>query len=141
MYNIEIVMKNILRVSKLGTKVIITCMDGQLIHDSFKQNNKIEIRNKQEPIFAIFPQYDYKQKEIPKKSDILVYFKAAYGVQNGSVEPLVDTSRLIKFFNNNGFQLLEKKRFLDYNSKNKNKMSDNQKKVSYYYTSLIFEKK
>lgn len=140
MYNIETTMKNILRVSKPNTKVIITCMDGQLIHEELYKNNKIEVRNRQEPFFAIFPQYDYKQKEIPKKSDILLYFKGTYGVVNGSVEPLVDINRLINFFENNGFRLLEKKRFLDYNSKNKNKMSESQRKVSHYYTSLIFIK-
>jgi len=140
MYEIEIVMKNILRVTRKGTKVIITCMDGKLIHDELHKNGKIEVRNNQEPIFAIFPQYDHMETDIPKKSDILVYFKGTYGVVNGSVEPLVDTERLIRFFDNNGFKLLEIKKFLDYNSKNKQKMNDTQKQVSYYYTSLIFER-
>ena len=115
MYNIEQVMKNILKVSKKGTKVIITCMDGQLIHEELHKNKKIEVRKGQEPIFSIFPQYDYLDVDIPKKSDILVYFKGTYGVVNGSVEPLVDIKRLIRFFDNNGYNLLEQKKFLDYN--------------------------
>ena len=142
MHNIEILMKNILQVSKKGTKVIITCMDGRLIHTDLQKHNRIEIRNvtsnNKEPIFAIIPQYDYKQ--LLKESDVLVYFKGTYGVESGSVEPLIDISRLISFFSNNGFKLLEIKKFLDYNSKNKQKMSDNQKKVSYYYTSIVFDK-
>lgn len=140
MYNIEILMKNILQVSKKGTKVIITCMDGKLIHEELHKHGKIEVRHNDQPIFAIFPKYDNTQKEIPKRSDILTYFKGTYGVANGSIEPLVDVDRLIRFFENNGYKLLEHKKFLDYNSKNKQKMSNTQKKVSYYYTSLIFER-
>jgi SAM-dependent methyltransferase len=138
MHNIEVVMENILRVCKKNTKVIILCMDGDLIHSEIHKNGKIEVRNAQEPIFAIYPQYDYKDINLPKNSDVLVYFKGAYGVASGSVEPLVDIKRLIRFFENNQFKLLELKKFLDYNSKNKNKMSNIQKRVSGYYTSLVF---
>ena len=139
MYDIETVMKNISQVIRRGSKVIITCMDGKLIHNELNKYGKIEVRNSQEPIFAIFPQYDHTQHTIPRQNDILVYFKGAYGVASGSIEPLVDIDRLINFFNNNGFKLLEMKKFLDYNSKNKDKMSSIQKRISYYYTSLIFE--
>lgn len=142
MYNIEILMKNILRVSKKNTKIIITCMNGKLIHKDLNKNGKIEIMNsRKEPIFAIYGQYDFKDNnQIPKQSDILVYFKGSYGVVNGSIEPLVDIDRLIRFFNNNGFSIIEMKDFLSYNSKNKEKMDNIQKKVSYYYTSIVFEK-
>lgn len=139
MYDIETVMKNISQVIKRGSKIIITCMDGKLIHNELNKYGKIEVRNSQEPIFAIFPQYDHTQETIPRQNDILVYFKGAYGVASGSIEPLVDIDRLIKFFINNGFKLLEMKKFLDYNSRNKDKMSSIQKRISYYYTSLIFE--
>lgn len=139
MYDIDIVMKNLLRVVKNGTTIIITCMDGNLIHHELQNSGKIEVRNEQEPIFAIISQYDHTQEDIPKQNDILVYFKGAYGVASGSIEPLVDLNRLIKFFGNNGFELIERKKFLDYNSRNKDKMTPIQKKISYYYTSLIFK--
>jgi SAM-dependent methyltransferase len=138
MYNMEIVMKNILKVSKKGTKVVITCMDGQLIHEELHKHNKIEVRRGKEPIFAIFSKYEHLEKELPKRSDILAYFKGTYGVSHGSIEPLVDIKRLIRFFDNNGYTLLGQKKFLDYNSKNKQKMDNCQKKVSSYYTSLVF---
>jgi hypothetical protein len=139
MYNIDILIKNILKVSKDKTKVIVNCMDGELIHNELQKSGRIEVRNDQEPIFAIVPMYVYRQKDIPDKSDVLVYFKGAYGVASGSIEPLVDIKMLIKKLGDSGYNLLERKKFLDYNSNNKNKMSHIQKRVSYYYTSLIFE--
>jgi hypothetical protein len=114
-------------------------MDGELIHNELKKYHKIEVRNDQEPIFAIVPLYDYKSNMIPDKSDILVYFKGAYGVASGSIEPLVNIKLLINELDKNAYKLLEMKKFLDYNSNNKNKMSNIQKRISYYYTSLIFE--
>lgn len=142
MYNIDVVIKNIAKVSKDKTKIIVNCMDGELIHNELQKSGRIEVRNDQEPIFAIVPMYSYRQKSIPSdKSDVLVYFKGAYGVASGSIEPLIDIQLLIKKFSDNGYDLLEMKKFLDYNSNNKNKMSYIQKRVSYYYTSLIFEYK
>ncbi|QKF93919.1 mRNA capping enzyme [Fadolivirus algeromassiliense] len=138
-YNIDTLINNILQVTKKGTKIIVNCMDGRLIHSELNKHGRIEVRNEQEPIFAIVPMYDYKQSTIPPKSDVLVYFKGAYGVASGSVEPLIDITSLIRKFGENNYKLLEIKKFLDYNSQNKNKMSNTQKKVSYYYTSLIFE--
>lgn len=138
-YNIDILINNILQVTKKGTKIIVNCMDGLLIHNKLQKHGRIEIRNDQEPIFAIVPLYDHKQSNLPKNSDVLVYLKGAYGVASGSIEPLINTNALIKKFDENNYRLLEIKKFLDYNSQNKNKMSKIQKEVSSYYTSLIFE--
>lgn len=135
--NIDIIIKNIKAVSKQNTKIIITCMDGKKIYDNIMKYSKIEVRNEQEPIFAIVPTNKYKNIPI-NNINVLVYFKGAYGVASGSIEPLVDIDELINKFSKNGIELLEKKDFLQYNSKNKNNMSKIQKNVSYYYTSLIF---
>ena len=128
---LDIVINNILPISKKGTKIIITCMNGDLITDMINKYKKIEIRNDEEPIFAIFP--------MEKKDDILVYFKGSYGVANGSIEKIVSIKQLINKFNDYNYKLLEIKKFLDYNSRIKNKMSNIQKQVSSYYTSIILE--
>lgn len=161
MKNIDILMKNILSVIKPGTVVIITCMNGNLIRDKLNKYHKIEIRNRQEPVFYIHPMYSQNNRDnnisINRKNntsndnssnnnaitlsnnDILVYFKGAYGVASGSIEPLVDIKYLTDQFVVNGFKIVRVKNFLDYKSKIKNKMSHMQKSVSYYYISLVFK--
>ena len=73
-------------------------------------------------------------------NNILVYFKGAYGVSSGSLEPIIDINKLIKRFQENNFKLLERKNFADYNLPIKNKLYPNQLRVSSYYMSLIFVK-
>lgn len=133
----DILMNNLLQTVKKGTLVIITCMDGNMIQNEIKKNGKVEVRNKQEPIFAIIPTDEYIQNN--KTGSVLVYFKGAYGVASGSTEPLVDIYEMINTFKKNGFRLIEKRNFLNYNSKYKNEMSDIQKRVSGYYISLVLK--
>ena len=141
MNNINIVINNLKDIVKSGTKLIITCMDGNKIHNDFKQFGKVEIRNKQEPIFAIVPFYKIIDNIPDTDNNILVYFKGAFGVSDGSLEPIIDINKLIKIFENNNFKLLERRNFTDYNIPHiKNKMSSIQLRVSSYYMSLIFEK-
>lgn len=131
---IDSVILNILSVIKPHGKIIIACMDGNLIKNELQHKKIIDVRNNQEPIFAIIPYYDNG-----KDDEILVYFKGAYGVNHGSVEKIVDVDNLIQVFAKYHFALLEKKSFLDYESKIKNKMKPYQKKVSSYYTSIILQ--
>ena len=140
MNNINIVMNNLKDIVKLGTKIVVTCMDGNKIHEDFKRYQKVEIRNKQEPIFAIVPFYKVTEQIPEKDNNILVYFKGAFGVSSGSLEPIIDINKLIKIFENNKYKLLERKNFADYNIPIKNKLHPNQLKVSSYYMSIIFEK-
>ncbi len=77
---------------------------------------------------------------IPEKdNNIIVYFKGAYGVSSGSIEPIIDIEKLIKIFNENNIKLLERKNFADYNIDIKKRMHPIQLRVSSYYMSLIFE--
>jgi SAM-dependent methyltransferase len=126
--DLDIVFDNILPVLKKGGKIIITCMNGNLIQEKLNKNKTIEIRNDQEPIFAITP-FDDKY---------LVYFKGAYGVNNGSVESLVNVDKLISEFKKKNLKLISKKNFLEYHSHTKNMMSEIQKGISRYYMSLVF---
>ena len=124
-------MKNIREISKSGTKIIITCMNGNLILDDLKKGDII-VRNQKDKniIFAISRYSD---------DDILVYLKGGYGMEHGSIERIVDIKKLIKLFQENNYRLIEEKPFLDYNSNYKEQMNSEQKNVSYYYTSLMFE--
>ena len=131
--NLQTLIKNLLSISKHNTKIIITCMDGNLIHDELNKKDKIEVRNdKNEIIFAISDMPD---------DNILVYLKGGYGMEHGSIEKIVNISKLIKIFNENGFILKERKPFLEYNSIIKDVMTPTQKNISKYYSSVVFEYK
>ena len=140
MNNIQTIINNLNKVMKKGTKIIITCMDGNKIQNDFNKYKQVEIRNKQEPIFAIVPFYKVTQQIPEKDNNILVYFKGAYGVSSGSLEPIIDINKLIKRFQENNLKLLERKNFADYNLPIKNKLYPNQLRVSSYYMSMIFIK-
>lgn len=136
--NINTVISNLKKVMLPKCKIIVTCMDGNKIQNDFNKYGHIEVRNKQEPIFAIFP--IYKGDTIPEKdNNILVYFKGAYGVSSGSLEPIIDIKKLIEIFDKNKIKLIERKNFADYNIDIKKKIYPNQLRVSGYYMSLIFE--
>lgn len=137
--NIDDVLNNIKQVANPHAKIIITCMDGAKIHKKIHENKILEVRNKEEPIFAVIPMYDYKLVSLPDNNQSVVYFKGAYGVASGSVEPLVNIEKLISIFKEHNIKLVEIKPFLEYNSKFKNMMTPTQKSVSNYYTSIIFE--
>lgn len=137
--NIDKVINNIKNIMNNKCKIIITCMDGNKIHDDFKKYKQIEVRNKQEPIFAIIPLYDVKDNIPDKDNDILVYFKGAYGVSSGSIEPIIDINKLIDVFKKNKINLINKTNFSDYNINIKSRLNPTQLRVSSYYMSLIFE--
>jgi SAM-dependent methyltransferase len=140
MNNIDMIINNLNKIMKSKTKIIITCMDGNKIHNEFIRNKQVEVRNKQEPIFAIIPFYKVTQQIPETDNNILVYFKGAFGVSSGSLEPIVDIEKLIKIFEKNNLKLIEKKNFAEYNLPIKNKLYPNQLRVSSYYMSLVFEK-
>ena len=141
MNNIDVVINNLKKVMLPKCKIIITCMDGNKIHTDFQRYKYIEVRNRQEPIFAIIPMYDTK-KDIPEKdNNIIVYFKGAYGVSSGSIEPIIDINKLIRILKENDIHLIERKNFSEYNIDIKKRMGPHQLRVSSYYMSLVFENK
>jgi hypothetical protein len=62
-------------------------------------------------------------------------------MEHGSIEKIVNVNKLSKIFTENGYKQLERKPFLDYNSRIKDQMTTIQKNVSKYYTSIVFEYK
>jgi hypothetical protein len=141
MNNIQIVINNLKTIVKSGSKIIITCMDGNKIQEDFKKFGKVEVRNRQEPIFAIVPFYKVNDIIPDIDNNILVYFKGAFGVSSGSLEPIIDINKLIRIFEENQYKLLERKNFADYNISIKGRLNPYQLKVSSYYMSIIFERK
>ena len=139
--NLNILLSNLDKVSKSGTKVVITCMDGNKIHKNFNKYGKLEIRNKFEPIFAIAADYNFNKPTITMgKDEIIVYFKGAYGVSSGSIEPIVDLNELDKKFSEHKFKHLETKNFASFNTNVKNKLLPIQLEVSSYYILKVYEK-
>lgn len=137
--NLNVVLDNLLNVSKIGTKVIILCMNGNYIREKLQGSGQIEIRNKQEPIFAIYDLSKYNNTHKILK-EVLVYFKGTYGVQNGSIEYIFDYNDMIKSFTDKGFNLIEKFSLLDIKIPERNKLNNLQKEVSKFFMGLIFEK-
>lgn len=130
--NIGNVMNNLKRITKTGTKIIITCMNGTLIKKELETDKQIIIRNGNGEILFAIAEMDV--------DSILVYLKGGYGMEHGSIEKIIDIDILIKTFIENNYKLLENKPFLNYDSKTKNVMTNTQKKISKYYISLMFEK-
>lgn len=141
MNNIKTVISNLKKVMLPKCKIIITCMDGNKIHNDFIKYGHIEVKNKHgsEPIFAIYPTYKISETIPTTNNNIVVYFKGAYGVSNGSIEPIIDIDKLIEIFKENEINLIDRKNFADYENGIKNKLHPNQLRVSSYYMSLIFE--
>ena len=139
--NIDQLMKNISDVSKQGTKIIVFCLDGKSIYDVLKQSGKLEVVINNDPIWGIY-QYNQKANEqtMPDIFEIMAYFRGTYGVQNGSIEYLVNTDKLIDTFKHNGFRLLESRKFDTIRNKNSEKMSKIQLTVSKYHMVIIFQK-
>lgn len=140
MNNIQIIINNLNKVMKKGTQIIITCMDGNKIQNDFQRYKQVEVRNKQEPIFAIVPFYTVTENIPEKDNNILVYFKGAYGVSSGSLEPIIDINKLIRRFQENNLRLIERRNFAEYNLQIRGKLYPNQLRVSSYYMSMIFIK-
>lgn len=132
--NIETLMKNILLISKRNTKIIITCMDGNIIRNELRTHDPIEVRNSRNEIIFAIGNMDASNDEI------LVYMKSGYGMEHGSIEKMVDLDGLTNIFTENGFTMLERKPFLSYNTKLKNTMKTIHRNISKYYTSIIFTK-
>jgi len=128
--NLDIVLGNIRDVAKDGATVMVLCMDGNKIKNKIK-NGTIKIMNEdQDPIFVI--------DKFNTPEDIIVYFKGAYGVTNGSIEKIVDVNKLVDIFQKHKLKLVYRKYFNQFNSEVKKDMKDWQLEVSSYYIALVF---
>jgi ubiquinone/menaquinone biosynthesis C-methylase UbiE len=134
--NINIVINNLNKVSKSGTYIIITCINGNKIISSLKTNNKYEITNND----FYWGAYKYNEKISKFPCKALIFIKDIYGYQNGIEESLIDVNELIKIFKKNNFKLDMKKSFKECYREDINKLKDFQIKILDIYEILIFVK-
>jgi hypothetical protein len=147
--NIDIVLKNISNVDKIGTTIIITCLDGNKINEKLNKHNansvgRYEIIFGDEPLYGVYSFNNNNNTNNNSLKQIMVYFKGVYGVESGSIEYVVDTSLLINKFNSIGYTVLENTNFLDINDPEliriKNKLNNAQKLVSELHKIIVLKK-
>lgn len=142
----DILIPNIAKYTKKGSKVIILCMDGRYIHNKFLKNKDHKIKiyeddfsNEPELLFSLepsYPIYDNTQK----LGEVLVYFQGTYGLENKIKEPLVDIQELVDIMKDNKFDLVEKTKLVDVDINEKKELTNQMKKISDLYIGLVFEK-
>lgn len=139
--NINQVFNNINKVSKLGTKIIVFCLDGEKIfNEMIKNGGKLQVSTAQEPIWGVYTIDQLPKHPMPNLFEVLVYFKGTYGVDKGSIEYLVNVDNLINKFKDNSYSLIEKKNLNDVRNKYYRDLSQIQLQVSKYHIVLVFEK-
>ena len=139
--NIDNVLQNIKNVNTDNTTIMITCLDGNKINEKLRQHNgRYEIIFGEEPLYGI---YDMNRTENGLQQ-IMIYFRGVYGVENGSIEYLVDIDWLIAKFESIGYKVVENKSFLDTSDPHlirlRDKLNNTQKKVSELHKILILSK-
>jgi SAM-dependent methyltransferase len=140
-HNIDVVLKNISSIDKQGTIIIISCLDGNLVQKKLnKSDGRYEIVIKDEPWYGV---YNFDPSEDGMKQ-VMVYFKGVYGVDQGSIESLVDVDKLIEQLGTIGYTLLEDFNFSKYNNpkinKIKKKLSYKQKLITDLHRCIVLEK-
>ena len=107
--NIDILMQNIMNASISGTKVIISMLDGEYILNKMEKSGKLEYKYENDIYYGV---YQFNDKLTKKNPEVLFYIKNVYGLENGSIEPLVGCNQIIEVFENYGFELIEKGDFV-----------------------------
>jgi hypothetical protein len=137
-HKLNILMKNITNFSKKDTKVIIHCLNGELILNLLKNNNKFSVYNNNNNNLVFFIEKKFKSSDIFKKID--VYFKGGQGLDNVVSEYIVEPKNLIDTFINNGFELIEFTKFIENDPLNFG-LQKYELQVSNLYTTYIFNYK
>jgi hypothetical protein len=136
MFNdIKTLMKNIKNHSNHKTKIVIHCLNGDLIKKllTTSKNNKHEIKNGDEVVFSVEKLY----QDTDEMKKINVYFKGTHGLDNVVQEYLVENKTILNMFIDNGFQLLQSTKFLDYYDTKFN-MEKYEIDVSTLYSTYVF---
>ena len=122
--NIDIVLDNIRRVSKPGTIIIITCVNGDKVISNIGKSDRYEIRYYNEVYWSVY--------KFNKNNKYLFYMKDTYGLEMGSEEPLVMVSDLINKFKNNNIKLIHSNSF-----KNEYNNTPNTKKLCRFQCDIL----
>lgn len=134
--NLDVLLNNINNVSKKGTIIIISFIDGKKIYDNLN-NDKLEIIHKDDVMWGV---YKYNE-EVPnnyKKFKMLFFMKDVFGLSNGSEEYLIDLEELKNKFSD--YEILEETSHSRLSYENMIKYEYEKKILDYQYT-LILRKK
>lgn len=139
--NLENVLRNIQDVQNDNTTIIISCLDGNRVEQKLnKYRGKYEVFIGDEPIYGV---YNFEEKTDDLKK-ILIYFKGIYGVEQGSIEYLVDVQNLIKKFESIGYKVILNKFFTEVDDpglvKIKNRLNYQQKLVSELHKIIVLRR-
>ena len=99
--NLNIVINNIKKLSKPGTIIIITCVNGDKIVEKLSNADSYEIKYYNSVYWGV---YKFNSKDI-KNDAVLFYMKDVYGLEMGSEEYLVPVNSLIEQFKKNKIKI------------------------------------
>lgn len=132
---------------KTGGKVVISCMNGKLIHKLFQKNNGTYVNKTKdgEVLFELNSHYDHMNNHISPYGNVIgVKLAGAYGLDSEIKENLVGLKFVINYFCKQGYKLILNDNFVDYAEKNNIECMKNytsiQKKISYFYNIIVLEK-
>jgi mRNA (guanine-N7-)-methyltransferase len=147
--NLDIVLQNILKLSRQGTIIIISLINGDKLKNKLRKDKRVEVRDDGGEIY--WGVYKYNDDINKEKFKALFYMKEVYGVENGSEEWVVSPKDLINEFKKKDLDLIYNKSFLEeyesFFSNKKNKtidfknILDFQKEILNYQEILVFRKK
>jgi SAM-dependent methyltransferase len=130
--DLEQLIKNINKYTHIGSKLIISYMDGYKIKEKFK-DGIYEVYNNEDKIFHIKKMYD---KENIVGSKVSVYLKGTYGLENDIEENLVFDKELFSKLDN--FKLIKEVNYIELECAKL--LDNNQKKVTDLYKYVILER-
>jgi SAM-dependent methyltransferase len=142
--NIHILLDNILRLSKKGTIIIITYINGSKLFPILKNKGKFEVKYENDIYWGVYA-FNDKLTEINSNKifpKVLFYMKDVYGIENGSEEYLIIPEFIKYNFITNGFKLLKHNTFLEEYNKighQSNPLLSFQKQILEYHEIMIFE--
>ena len=142
--NFDIILQNIKRVADADDcTIVVTCVNSKKINENIGNSDKYEIFDGDMPVYGVY-NID-KTDNDPRFTRKLFYFASVYGVENGSIEYLVDIDFLIDMFGKIGFYVEINSGFLDMNiselKHTLDKLSPLQKKIPELQHLLIFKNK
>ena len=132
-YNIDMVINNIKNFSKSGTKIIIHTLNGDLIKERLRDQEKFIVYRDDEEVFYL--QKLYNNEDQLKK--INVYFKGVTGLDNIISEDIVEQDYLYEKFSNDSFDLTEYSEFPD-NFNDDYVLEQHERDISSLYVTYVF---
>jgi SAM-dependent methyltransferase len=143
--NLDIVINNIKKLSKPGTIIIITCVNGDKILEKLSlQTKSYEIKYYNKVYWGAYEfnsNLHQKDININNTESVLFYMKDVYGLEMGSEEYLVPVNDLIKQFQKNNIKLKYSNSFKNEYNKipNSSKLHNFQCDILNMQQILIFE--